>query len=85
MRRNSDVRLRDGGTVLLEFLAGLVIIVSAGPLNGPLGGASLILAAVGAVLLSHSLMHVMHFVLAIPAGLAIAIAIYYPLVALIGD
>jgi hypothetical protein len=78
-------RRRDGGTVLLEFLAGLVIVGSSAPLEGPLGSASIILAIAGAGLIADALRHVLHVVLAVPVSIAIAAGIYFPLVSLIGD
>lgn len=78
-------RRRDGGSLLLEFLAGLVIVGSAAVLSDPLGGAALILAAAGAGLLVDALRHVAHVMLAVAAGVAIAAVIYFPLASLISD
>lgn len=78
-------RRRDGGSVLLEFLSGLVIVGSSALLEGPLGPASIILTIAGAGLLADALRHVVNVVLGVVLGLAIAAVIYFPLVSLIND
>jgi hypothetical protein len=78
-------RRRDGGSVLLEFLSGLVVVVSSALLEGPLGSASIVLTIAGAGLLADSLRHVVNVFLAVVLGLAIAAVIYFPLVSLIND
>jgi hypothetical protein len=78
-------RRRDGGSLLLEFLSGLVIAGSSALLENPLGSASIILTVAGAGLLADALRHVVNVVFAVPLGIAIAAGIYFPLVSLIND